>query len=177
MEFVQPIRDKAKIELMKKSFKSDRDRFLFVLGINVALRISDLLKLRVKDLQGTHLILKESKTGKTRRQIISKSLRKEINQYCKEKDQNEFLFPSRKGGKAISRIQAYRILNEVAAKCGIDEIGSHSLRKTWAFHYYQTTKDVVTIQQLLNHSSPAISLKYIGVEQDQMDEKLKDFSL
>ncbi|MDM5229340.1 site-specific integrase [Cytobacillus sp. NJ13] len=178
MEFVQPIRDKEKIELMKKSFKNDRDRFLFVLGINVALRVSDLLSLKVKDLRNrTHLVMKESKTGKEKRQIISPTLKKEINKYTKGMDSEDWLFPSRKGDKPISRVQAYRILNEVAQRVGVEEIGSHSLRKTFAFHYYQATNDIVTIQQLLNHSTPAVTLRYIGVNQDIMDEKLKDFSL
>lgn len=177
MEFVQPIRDKTKIEAMKKSFSSDRDRFLFILGINTALRVSDLLKLCVKDLQGTHLILKESKTGKTKRQIISTSLRKEIKLYCNGKDENEFLFPSRKGTAPISRVQAYRILNEVAQRCGVEEIGSHSLRKTFGYHFYQKTKDVVSLQHLLNHSNPQTTLRYIGITQDNMDELLMDFTL
>lgn len=178
MEFVQPIRDPQKIEAMKEALRSPRDRFLFVLGINTALRISDLLKLKVSDLRGkSHLSLKENKTGKARKQIISKPLKKEINAYTEGMDPEAWLFPSRTGKGPISRVQAYRILNETAKKIGLDEIGTHTLRKTFAFHFYQQTNDVVTVQQLLAHSSPAITLRYLGVNQDVMDDKLKDFSL
>ncbi|TMN23149.1 site-specific integrase [Lentibacillus cibarius] len=178
MKFVQPIRDKEKIELMKQSFNNERDRFLFIMGINTALRVSDLLQLKVKDVKGTHLKVIESKTGKLKRQIISMTLREEINEYTKGMNEEDVLFPSRKGNnKPLSRVQAYRILNRVSEQVGLEEIGTHTLRKTFSYWYYKQTKDVVTVQQLLNHSSPAVTLRYIGVNQDEMDERLKDFSL
>lgn len=177
MEVVQPIRDVEKIALMKQSFKNDRDRFLFMLGINTALRVSDLLSLKVKDLKGTHLIIKESKTKKPKKQIISPALKIEINEYTQGMNDNDFLFPSRKGDKPLSRVQVYRILNEVAESCGIEEIGSHSLRKTFGYHFYKKTKDVVSLQHLLNHSTPQVTLRYIGVTQDSMDDLLLDFGL
>lgn len=177
MEFVQPIRNKETIEDMKKCFKNDRDRFLFVLGINTALRISDILKLRVRDLKGSHLKITESKTGKEKRQIITPALRKEIEQYIEGKHEEDFLFPSRKGNKPISRIQAYRVLNEVADVLGLDEIGTHTLRKTFGYHFYNQTKDIATLQQLLNHSAPSVTMRYIGLNQDALDMALEDFSL
>lgn len=61
----------------------------------------------------------------------------------------------------ITRFRAYVILNEVAQKCGLEEIGTHTLRKTFGYHYYQQTHDIATLQQLFNHSSPSITLKYI----------------
>ena len=63
MKTVQPIRDHAKIDAMKKALlcKSERNYFLFVLGINVGMRISDLLPLRIGDLMGTHLVVQEKR--------------------------------------------------------------------------------------------------------------------
>lgn len=177
MEFVQPIREKSIIEKMKKSFKSDRDRFMFVLGINTALRISDILKLKVKDLKGTHLKVSEDKTGKVKRQIINPALREEIEKYIEGKHDEDLLFPSRKGTKPISRIQAYRIMNNVAEDLGLEEIGTHTLRKTFGYHFYNKTKDIATLQMLLNHSAPSVTLRYIGMNQDALDSALEDFSL
>ena len=70
MNFVQPIRDKQKIDEIKAILKrqSGRDYFLFIIGINTGLRISDILKLQVKDVrEKTHITLNEQKTGKPRR--------------------------------------------------------------------------------------------------------------
>ncbi|MFE4073403.1 tyrosine-type recombinase/integrase [Peribacillus sp. YIM B13477] len=177
MEFVNPIKDKEKIELMKKAFKTDRDSFLFVLGINTALRVSDLLKLTVGDLKGSHLIVREQKTGKTRKQIISNSLRKEIDRYIKGKADSEFLFPSRKGTAPISRVQAHRVLSEAGQSIGLEDISTHSLRKTWSYHYYKATGDIATVQKLLNHSSQMVTMKYLGLDQDEMDRRLVNFGL
>ncbi|WP_132011353.1 tyrosine-type recombinase/integrase [Mesobacillus foraminis] len=106
------------------------------------------MKVRVKDLKGTHLTLKEQKTGKIKTQIISPTLRKEIDRYIEGKQYNDLLFPSKKGTEPITRVQAYRILNEVAAQCGVEEIGTHTRNKTFSYHFYQRTKDIVTLQHL-----------------------------
>ena len=179
MKVVQPIRNIDDIHKMKKALSSNRrNQFMFVFGIQIALRISDMLQLKVKDIKDqTHLIIKEGKTGKTRRQIISNNLRKDITEYTKNMKDDQWLFPSREGNQPISRIQAYRILNSKAKEIGLKEIGSHTLRKTFGFHFYQQTNDIVTLQKLFNHSSPEITIRYVGVNQDIMDEKLINFNI
>ena len=78
MEFVEPIRDKRKIELVKVILKKNgfRDYMLFLMGINSGLRISDILKLKVSDVRGKRYIeIKEQKTGNIlvfRLQILNK---------------------------------------------------------------------------------------------------------
>ena len=65
MKFVEPIRDKRKIELVKVILKKNdfRDYMLFLMGINSGLRISDILKLKVSDVRGKQYIeVKEQKT-------------------------------------------------------------------------------------------------------------------
>jgi integrase len=178
--FVQPIRDKAIIEKMKNTLlkNSLRDYMLFETGINTGLRISDILELKVKDVKGSHISLTEKKTSKHKKFIIANGLRRKIDRYIEGMDDDSYLFVSQKGkNKPISRIQAYRILNDAATKVGISEIGTHTLRKTFGYHYYQKTKDVAMLQKLFSHSSPSITLIYIGINQDIMDEALKDFDL
>lgn len=51
------------------------------------------------------------------------------------------------------------------------------MRKTFGYHYYQRTKDVATLQEICNHSSPKITKRYIGIRQDEIDESLNDFRL
>ena len=182
MEYVQPIRDIRKIEEIKAILKEHgtRDLLLFTMGINTALRVSDLLKLKVSDVKGkTHLEVKEQKTGKLKRFLIKGNLQALIDDYIKHKSDNDYLFPSRNGdNKPLSRVMAYNIINSACYKAGIQEhIGTHTLRKTFSYHHYQTYRDVAILQNLLNHSSPSITLRYIGITQDNIEESLMNFEL
>jgi integrase len=173
---VQPIRNKKHIELLKKEL-TGRDRLLFVLGINLALRISDLIELKIGDLRGkNHIIVKERKTGKGRRIKLNKSVVNEINKITG--DNEEYLFPSRnrdKNGntKPISRQQAYNIINGAVRDLGLlDEIGlvgTHTMRKTLGYHAYKNGEDLSRLQSLFGHSSQAVTLRYIGITDDDID--------
>ncbi|MBD0379578.1 site-specific integrase [Paenibacillus sedimenti] len=180
MNIVQPIRDKNKIEEIKDRLRhqSLRDEFLFTLGINSGLRISDLLPLRVCDVRAkTHIMIKEKKTGKEKRFKINSNLRTIIDDYIRRMDDVEYLFPSNKTGIPIRREQAYRILNNVAREVGLEDIGCHTMRKSFGFWFYQKTKDIALLQELFNHSAPCVTLRYIGINQDIMDKAIDDFSL
>ena len=149
MKIVQPIRDKNKIQEMKIELrkKGTRDYLLFVTGINTGLRISDIIKLKVADVvneNGTvksHICIVEKKTGKRKRFKINDTLSREFAEYTKNMDMSDYLFNSRKGkNEPISRVQAYRILNEVATKIGLEEIGTHTLRKSFRLSFLQKNK-------------------------------------
>ena len=144
MKTVQPIRDKSKINEMKTELKKQgtRDYLLFVTGINTGLRISDIRTLKVLDVlnedrtSNTHITITEKKTGKLKKFKINDSLSREFMDYTKNMKMNDYLFYSRKGiNKPITRIQAYRILNTVARKIGLEEIGTHTLRKTFRLSF------------------------------------------
>lgn len=180
MKIVQPIRDKEKIEDMKQVLKHEsyRNYFLFVMGINTGLRISDLLPLKVKDVRNkTHISIKVKKVDKNKRFMINSMLRKEIEQYTKGMNDEDYLFKSTRNNKPIQRVQAYKIINRAAEKVGLEEIGTHTLRKTFGYHYYKQTKDVAMLQEIFNHSSPSVTLRYIGITQDEIDKSLENFSL
>ena len=189
MEFVQPLRSRADIARVKEVLKGKnlRDYVLFVLGIYTGLRISDLLKLRVKDVatrEGKKLLVRESlslrerKTGKAKIIILNKVARSALKQLLRgaSSDLEDPLFVSRKRGaegrlQAIQRGQAYHILNRAAREAGITErIGTHTLRKTFGYHNYRKGFDITKLQQIFNHSSPAVTLAYIGFTQDEIDE-------
>ena len=181
LEMVQPIRDKNKIEEMKQELlkRGTRDYLMFYTGINTGLRISDILALKAGDIKDkTHITIKEEKTSKMKRFKINNGLKDELENYIKGMNDDEYLFSSQKGqNKPITRVQAYRILNAVAARVGLDEIGTHTLRKTFGYHFYQKTKDVALLQELFNHSAPSVTLRYIGINQDIMDSAMENFSL
>ncbi|MFW6016545.1 MAG: tyrosine-type recombinase/integrase [bacterium] len=181
MNKVEPIRDIKKIEMMKNElFKLGfRDYLLFVMGINTGLRISDLLRLKVIDVKDkTHIVIKEKKTGKIKKALINSKLKSDIDRYIINIPDLEYLSKSQKcDNKAISRVQAYRILNKAAVIVGLDSIGTHSLRKSFGYWHYQRNKDVALLQELFNHSAPSVTLKYIGINQDIMDQSLENFYL
>ncbi|MCL6573980.1 MAG: site-specific integrase [Bacillus sp. (in: Bacteria)] len=177
---VQPIRDLKKLEDMKWSLQrhcSDRDYMMFLLGINTGLRVSDLLQLKVRDLKGKKkVIVKEGKTDKPRT-IHLHNIYEELNDYIKKLD-SEWLFPSRKGDNPITRIQAYRQLNKAADMCDIVEgIGTHTMRKTFGYWYYKQSRDIATLQRILNHSHPEITLRYIGITDEEIENSLQSFKL
>ena len=188
MQFVQPIRDRKKIDQIKKLLKdkSKRDYVLFVLGINSGLRVSDLLSLKVSDVRNVQgdirdrITIREKKTGKAKDFPIGKTSQKALKEYfssCTLED-DQPLFPSRKGNGSLGRSQAYRIINGVARVVGIDEqIGTHTLRKTFGYHAYRMGMDLSVIQKLLNHSSPSITLAYIGITQDDLDNVYLNLNL
>ena len=193
MECVEPIRDKTKIEAMKRYLKGKnlRDFLLFVFGINSGLRVSDLLQLQltnVFDHKGKpkdRLELKEQKTGKLKEFPLSPTVRKALEEYISTTatinttaEQEQWLFPSRKGAGPLDRRQAWRIISEAAHAVGIPgRIGTHTLRKTFGYWAFKQGADITRIQKLLNHSSPGITLAYIGITKDELDDVYLNLNL
>ena len=181
MVCVEPIRDKNKIEVVKRILKEHgtRDFLLFLMGINIGLRISDILKLKVSDVKNKNYIeITEQKTGKYKRFPITESFKEVLEDYIIGKNSEEWLFPSQRGNKPITRIQAYRIICNACSEAGINtRIGTHTLRKTFGYHFYNKTKDIALLQCIFNHSTPSVTLRYIGINQDIIDSNLKAFSL
>ena len=108
---------------------------------------------------------------------INQELKNHIDSYTSGMSDERYLFKSERGDNYISRVQAWKILNRAAKEVGIGEIGTHTLRKTFGYHFYKKTKDVALLQELLNHSHPSVTLRYIGVNQDRIDEAIDSFSL
>ncbi|MBE3101710.1 MAG: tyrosine-type recombinase/integrase [Firmicutes bacterium] len=177
---VEPIRNKAKIKQMYHYLAGKEPKYglLFKFGLNTGLRISDILPVKLKDIHNEngefrdYFILKEKKTEKWRKIKLNNSLRKDIEAYVKDENliPDSYLFPSKKGNY-LGRIQAYRVLKEAAEIMGIENFGTHSMRKTWGYWTYKISKyNIGLIMDTFNHSSQNITLRYIGVNQDQKDE-------
>ncbi|MCM3600643.1 site-specific integrase [Robertmurraya korlensis] len=180
MNFVQPIRDPDMIFEIKKFLreKSERNYMLFVTGINSGLRVSDILQLRVKDTKRSYFNIIEIKTGKKRRFDMTTQLQSELKKYVEGKEDHEYLFVSRKGiNKPIGRSMAYKILREAAEYVGLDDIGTHTMRKTFGYHMYMKYKDVALLQKILNHSDPAFTLRYIGIDEDIQNKAIRGFKI
>ena len=178
MNTVQPIRDVEKLGNIIRYLKgkNERDYIMFLVGIYTGLRISDILKLKVVDVRGSHIYLREKKTKKEKKVYINPELRRALKPYILNKEDHEFLFKSRNGdNKPLGRSAAYKMLRKVGDEFNITEIGTHTMRKTFGYHFYQSEKDVATLQDLFNHSNQKTTLRYIGVSQDAQDKKIKKF--
>jgi site-specific recombinase XerD len=183
VDYVQPIRERKQIDAIKKILLSTnkRDYCLFVVGINSGLRIGDLLALTVGEVVDgkkikDRLEIREEKTKKAKDFPIGEMAKKALRDYLIDRfgkleraQLTEPLFLSKKGS-FLQRAQAWKILNQAASAIGIkDRIGTHTLRKTFAYHAYTSGVDITRIQKLLNHSSPSVTLAYIGITQEELD--------
>lgn len=170
---VYAITDKKKIQECREflKYKSDRDLVMFELGLKTLLRISDILELRVIDVYKKTTIRKKlKKTGKNVEIPIRKDLKRILDTYCEGKPKYEYLIKSRNGyNRAITETQAYRILKEMEKVVGLEKVGTHSLRKTGAYHMFKDTNDVDFVRRMLGHTSNSEVYAYIysGLKDDR----------
>ena len=96
--------------------------------------------------------------------------------YFKYLEEEDYLFPSTKGGH-VEVNTVYQMFQKGAKLLGRDDIGTHTLRKTFGYHYYKKTKDVATLMEIFGHSSEKITKRYIGINEDEISETLLNFRL
>ncbi len=182
MNTAQPLRSRDEIERLKEILRSysERDYVLFCLAINTGLRISDMLPLRVGDVRGKpSFYIRETKTRKEAIVTLNTAVQLLLREYTDQMEPDDFLFPNfRHKNQHILRVQVYKILEKARIQAGLQfPLSPHSLRKTFGWHHYQKHRDVVLLQNIFRHSSPSITLRYIGVTQDHITNSLMDFSL
>lgn len=180
MNTVEPIKNINTIIDIADFLKSESERnyVLFMFGIYSGLRISDILNLRIRDVRNKQYIyIREKKTNKEKRFIISDDLKSILNTYVRNKKDFEYLFKSQKGlNNPISRQRAYSILKNAGKFFGVESIGTHTLRKTFGYFMYKQTKDLVAIKEILNHHDISVTRRYIGLTQDDKDNMMKRLS-
>lgn len=179
---VQPLKTKQEVnELiealgMTKEFGL-RNQLLFKLGISTGLRCGDLVALKVDQVKGkSSFKIREGKTKKERIVYLN-NLMADIADYIETLPQETvYLFPSRKGEGHITTTQAYRIIAKAGDMIGNYSIGTHTMRKTFGYTYYQATKDVATLMEIFNHSSQKTTLRYIGITEEAIENSIKSVS-
>ena len=170
---------------------ASRNKLLFVIGINVGLRASDLITLKwsffldgVKDGEYKFKEFYTLQPKKTRKQkkfvklFFNNTVKKVIVEYLNEfptDNLDEYMFKSREGDCAIAATTLWRIIKNAAKEAGINQnIGSHSLRKTWGRFCFEQAEDktraLVLLQKAFNHSSQDVTLHYLGL----LDEDIQD---
>ncbi len=184
---VEPLKNKQDIKAVEKYLKlhSRRNRLIFAFGINTGLRVSDILGLNISDVKDkTYVEIKEKKTGKYKRFPLNKKLQELIIAYLICDRQHTYsitpeepLFVGKKHCR-LDRSQVYRFINDACKHLGITaNVGTHTMRKTFGYFFYKQNNDVALLQKILNHSSPAITLRYIGIAQEEIDYSYNNFEL
>ena len=185
MSTTQPVRKKEQLKLLKEYYLSEkpnpRNYMLIIIGLNTALRISDILGLRYGDVYDyqreswkSHLTITEQKTGKQNRIYINQEVRRilEKNTVPAQREASSWLFTSQKQKRShLSRYQAYRIIQNAGIFAGLDErISCHSLRKTFGYHAWKQGTAPALLMNIFNHSTYQITKRYLCIDQDDKDE-------
>jgi integrase len=166
----------ATLNKAMKIIKTDKNYklgFLVVFGINTGLRISDILKLKVEDLNNDSISLVESKTNKKRVIKLNDNVKTAFN-LLKERNPNieGYVFTSNQN--TIFSVQYInRVIKQMFGGKNLS-ISSHSFRKTFGRAVFlrnnETDKALLYLSELFNHSSPAITKRYLGIRQEELDD-------
>jgi hypothetical protein len=158
------------------------------MGLNTALRITDILNLKWENIYNfrtgkflIHLTVIEKKTQKTNMIALNEALREILSLYFETTapSAEQYLFVSRNGiNQPLSRSQAFRIIKKAAVSAGmLQNISCHSLRKTFGYHAWQQGVPPVLLMEIYNHSSYQITKRYLGIEQDDKDKVFLNMNL
>lgn len=178
MKTTQPIRDIEDVRRLLAYYLERgmiRNYVLVSVGLNTALRIGDILELIWDDVYDFEkrevkslIDLSEKKTGKSKVIALNKDVSVALALYAKDNAKPGVpIILSSKTGKTLSRNQAYLIIRKAGEAIGIEErISCHSLRKTFGYHSWRDGFDPLILMDIFNHSSLEVTLRYLGVTQD-----------
>ena len=167
--------------IMKLLESHPRNFLLFVMGVNNGLRTDDLLKLKVGQVRnlksGQSLKIREGKTKKENILMVNKIIFKAIQKFIEAHDpeDDEFLFQSRKGKNIPLQTTAVnRLIKKWTREINLKgRYGAHTLRKTWGYHQRKTFGVAIElITKRYNHSSPSITMRYLGIEDKEVNNIL-----
>ena len=153
---------------------------LLLLGFNTGLRIGDLCKLRVRDVRDRERVrIIAEKTDKMTDIKLQMPVQRALSTALYGRDPDSYALISRQRARKtgherpISRQRCYSIIREIAARAGFDEhVGCHTMRKTFAWNFYETSGDLAKLQKVLNHSSQEATIHYLGLDQQAVDETI-----
>jgi integrase len=179
---VQPITELKDIKSIKKMLKDNpRDRLLFIMGVNSGLRVQDLLVLKVADLEGAKVAdrvsIRERKTGKDNVLVVNQEILAAFNEYLASAspESGHYLFKSRKGRNyPLTTYAVTGMVKRWAAAINLKgNYGAHTLRKTWCYHMRKTHGvSWEVLAKRLNHSTPAVTRRYLGIQDEEVEEIL-----
>ena len=189
-QIVLPIKDSNVLtevqDTLLHNFKAGRRNYtIFQVGKATLLRVSDVLRLKQADVFDDygairqHAFIKDKKTGKPNT-LYLRPVTNDLaiyQQWLKRnryEGQTEWLFPSTtRPDKHIDERQFYNVMHRVGELLDINYLGTHTMRKTGAYRVYvQSNYNIGLVMRLLNHSSEAMTLAYLGLDQVSREQML-----
>lgn len=192
MSTSEPIRNTKDIQRMKQYLLKQerwRDYALITMGLNTALRISDLLKLQWGNVYNFktstfyfHICVQEQKTHKKNVVSINPCVCDSLNllmDHLPTVSESDYLFQSRLNQpRPIHRSRAYAIIREIAEALDMEgTISCHSLRKSFGYHAWKRGYSPAVIMEIYNHSSLQVTKRYLSINQDDKDQIYRDMAL
>lgn len=168
----EPIKDRKIVDEIFEVLGTKKNGFVYQMYFDIALstglRVSDILKLRKKDIQNGVVKIKTQKTGKYRHIALNDSCRRHLAVYTERMKGDDLIF-------TFKRQWVHKIFKWAADQVGLDssKISTHTTRKTagW-FHYLDTGKDLVSVQHFLGHRDPKETLAYLMINDEEVNEVL-----
>ena len=191
-QLVLPIKDSNVLheveDTLLNNFKYGRRNYtIFQVGKATLLRVSDVLALRRAEIFkndgaiNKNAYIRDKKTNKPNI-LYLKPVKQDLIDYfqwlTKNNIQSEWLFPSIKNpNRHITEKQYYKVMAKTGDLLGINYLGTHTMRKTGSYRVYtQTHYNIGLVMSLLNHSSEAMTLKYLGLDQVSREQMLDKVS-
>lgn len=192
MNTVDPIKNPQKILAIKRMLmlESDpRNALLFTMGINSALRSSDLRNLKVSDVLDDkgeikqYIYTRVKKTGREIKITINKAIRDAIKYYlsrAKVFNPEQFLFKSKRSDKPIDNVALFYLIKKWTKAVGLvnERYSAHSLRKTWGFQarkYHGASIEMIS--EKLGHRSTKVTRRYIGISQEEVNKMEEEINI
>ena len=178
----KPLRTQDQIDdvlfYLRRTRYPERDTFLFLIGINTGLRCSDIVKLKIGTLSHSKRPeIIEKKTGK-KRTLFLDNVQDIVRDYIEGKDDSEWAFPSSYDkSKHITVQNVYKLFKRIDNKLGGIGFTTHSMRRTFGYWYYRKTNNIYYLMELFNHSSQTITMRYIGLTEDELGDSLEGFRI
>jgi integrase len=154
---------------------------IWKIGLNLSLRISDLLAIRFHDLDldRREIVLIEGKTSKKRTIRLNDTALKIIERRRKESPNDAFLFQvdsNRAKGKPISRNSVSRAFKDAGDRIGL-RINTHSMRKSRGYVMFNDGVPIEKVSKVLNHSHPAVTMRYLGITNKEVLDSYDQYEL
>lgn len=175
VEAVKTKEDIRYVEDLLRKHGGDLYADLWRIGVNMALRISDLLKIKYEDLDMDKEVyeLHEGKTKKKRTIKLNATVLNIVNRRMADNPSDTYLFQvhsNRTKGmepKPVSRISVARRFKEVGEIIRV-HLGTHSMRKSRGWAMFSDGVPIEILCKMFNHSHPAVTMTYLGITKQEV---------
>jgi site-specific recombinase XerD len=150
---------------------ADRDRVLLRTAYALGLRVSELVALRVEDIDAARglVVVRQGKGAKDRFVPLSARLLAELRAYWQHRRPRPWLFPGGRRGRHLTAAGVQRAVQRAARRAGLTkQVSPHTLRHSYATHLLEAGCDLLLIQRLLGHKDLKTTARYLHCGTQQL---------